>query len=76
MKVQYIYFSIELRKRILQIITEKCLAEDGYLFVSMNEIAQLDSSVVPESLEKISDGSVFYFHKKSQIEEEKNGTSL
>lgn len=72
----FIYFSIELRKRILQIITEKCLAEDGYLFVSMNEIAQLDSSVVPESLEKISDGSVFYFHKKSQIEEEKNGTSL
>ncbi len=72
----FIYFSIELRKHILQVIAEKCLADDGYLFVSMNEIAQLDSSVVPKSLEKISDGSVFYFHKKSQIEEKKNGTSL
>ena len=59
----FIYFSIELRKQILKTIADNCLAEDGYLFVSMNEIAQLDSSVVPKSLEKISDGNVFYFHK-------------
>ena len=61
----FIYFSIELRKQILKIITDNCLAEDGYLFVSMNEIGQLDSSIVPKSLEKLSDGNVFYFHKKS-----------
>lgn len=60
----FIYFTMDLRKRILQTISEKCLADDGYLFVSMNEIAQLDSSIVPKCLEKISDGNVFYFHKK------------
>ena len=60
----FIYFSIELRKQILKIITDNCLAEDGYLFVSMNEIGQLDSSIVPKSLEKLSEGNVFYFHKK------------
>ena len=61
----FIYFSLDLRKKILQTIADKCLAEDGYLFVSMSEIAQLDSSIVPKSLEKIADGSVFYFHKKA-----------
>ena len=63
----FIYFSIELRKQILGILTEKCLADDGYIFVSISEIAQLDSSILPESLEKIIDGNVFYFHKKSCI---------
>lgn len=61
----FIYFSLELRKQILKIITDNCLADDGYLFVSMNEIAQLDSTIVPKSLEKLSDGNVFYFHKIS-----------
>ena len=72
----FIYFSIELRKKILHTIAEKCLAEDGYLFVSMNEIAQLDSNVVPKCLEKISDGSVFYFHKRLNDAGGKNGSSL
>lgn len=62
----FIYFSMELRKNILKTIADKCLEEDGYLFVSMNEIAQLDSSIVPECLERLSDGSVFYFHKKTR----------
>ena len=61
----FIYFSIPLRERILRAITENCLADDGYLFVSMSEIAQLDSSILPPCLEKIADGNVFYFHKKS-----------
>ncbi len=61
----FIYFSMELRKEILKTIADKCLAEDGYLFVSMNEIAQLDSSIVPECLERVSDGNIFYFHKKA-----------
>ena len=61
----FIYFSLELRKMILKIIAEQCLADDGYLFVSMNEIAQLDSSIVPSSLEKIVNGNIFYFHKKT-----------
>jgi chemotaxis protein methyltransferase CheR len=61
----FIYFSLDLRKMILKNIAEKFLAEDGYLFVSMSEIAQLDSTVVPDCLEKVSDGSIFYFHKKT-----------
>ncbi len=60
----FIYFSIPLRQKILKTIAENCLSEDGYLFVSMNEIAQLDSNIVPACLEKIVDGNVFYFHKK------------
>ncbi|MCR4947666.1 MAG: hypothetical protein K6A15_00740 [Treponema sp.] len=62
----FIYFSIELRKKILQIIADQCLAEDGYLFVSMNEIAQLDFNIIPKCLEKLSEGNVFYFHKISK----------
>ncbi len=61
----FIYFSQELRARILRTIADKCLSDGGILFVSMSEIAQLDSTVMPPSLEKISDGSVFYFHKKT-----------
>ncbi|MBP5328479.1 MAG: hypothetical protein J6Y75_01095 [Spirochaetaceae bacterium] len=61
----FIYFSQELRARILRTLAEKCLAEDGLLFVSMSEIAQTDSTIIPPSLEKNVDGSVFYFHKKT-----------
>ena len=61
----FIYFSLPLRERILKAITQKCLADDGYLFVSMSEIAQLDTTIIPENLEKIADGNIFYFHKKS-----------
>ena len=60
----FIYFTQELRARILHTITDKCLSEGGYLFVSMSEIAQLDYTIIPPSLEKIVDGNVFYFHKK------------
>lgn len=60
----FIYFSRELRKQILTTLSEKCLAEDGYIFVSMSESAQLDASLIPATLEKIADGNVFYFHKK------------
>lgn len=61
----FIYFSQELRARILHTLADKCLAEDGLLFVSMSEIAQTDSTIIPPSLEKNVDGSVFYFHKKT-----------
>ena len=57
----FIYFSMDLRKKILHTMAKNCLADDGYIFVSMNEIAQLDSSIVPESLEKVMDGNIFYF---------------
>lgn len=60
----FIYFNQELRARILNTLTNKCLADDGLLFVSMSEIAQLDLSIIPPSLEKIVDGNIFYFHKK------------
>ncbi|MCQ2580263.1 MAG: hypothetical protein MJ159_06165 [Treponemataceae bacterium] len=60
----FIYFSMELRAAILKVLVEKCLAPNGYLFVSMNEIASIDASIIPNGLEKCSDGSVFYFRKK------------
>lgn len=63
----FIYFSQELRARILKTIAEYCLAPGGILFVSMSEIAQIDSDVLPESLERVVDGNVFYFHKKGAM---------
>jgi chemotaxis protein methyltransferase CheR len=60
----FIYFTPEMRARILRTITQKCLADDGLLFVSMSETAQIDSTILPPNLEKQMDGSVFYFHKK------------
>ena len=60
----FIYFSQELRARILRTIAEECLADDGILFVSMSEIAQIGSDILPPSLEKVFDGNVFYLHKK------------
>ncbi|WP_294430006.1 CheR family methyltransferase [uncultured Treponema sp.] len=63
----FIYFSPELRARILKTLAEKCLAAGGILFVSISEIAQLDSDIIPPSLEKVFDGNVFYFHKKEVI---------
>ena len=60
----FIYFSIELRAKILKFITDYCLEPDGYLFVSMNEIAQIDSAIMPPNLEKIAEDNVFCFHKK------------
>lgn len=60
----FIYFSMDVRAKILKNIAEKCMAEDGLLFVSMNEIAPLDSGIIPKELEKVVDGDVFFFHKK------------
>lgn len=60
----FIYFDQNLRRDILATITEKCLSDGGILFVSMSEIAQLDSHIVPQALEKVMDGNVFYFRKK------------
>jgi len=60
----FIYFSMELRAAILKVLAEKCLAPGGYLFISMNEIASIDTGIIPAGLEKCSDGNVFYFRKK------------
>lgn len=62
----FIYFSMELRAEILKTITDKCLADEGYIFVSMSEVAPLDDKIIPKSLEKIADGNVFCFHKKAK----------
>lgn len=60
----FIYFSLEMRAQILRRIVDNSLAEGGYLFVSTNEIATLDDSIVPASLKKCSDGNVFFFKKR------------
>ena len=61
----FIYFSNEMKKQILNVIDQEVLAPGGYLFVSMNEVATVDAMLVPQSLEKICDGKVFYFRKKT-----------
>ncbi len=61
----FIYFSMQLRAQILKQLTDLSLAPDGYIFVSTNEIAQIDSTIMPPNLEKISENNVFCFHKKS-----------
>ncbi len=61
----FIYFSMELRAKILKFITDYSLEPDGYIFVSMNEIAQIDSTIMPPNLEKISENNIFCFHKKN-----------
>jgi len=60
----FVYFTVEMRKAILQKIVDDSLAADGYIFLSMNEIATIDSTIIPKGIEKCSDGNVFYFHKK------------
>ena len=60
----FVYFTLEMRKTILQRIVDNSLAPDGYIFLSMNEIATIDSTIIPKGIEKCSDGNVFYFHKK------------
>lgn len=63
----FIYFSQEMKKQILQSIADESLVPGGYLFLSMNEVATIDNATIPGNLEKISDGRVFYFHKKMQV---------
>lgn len=60
----FVYFTLEMRKAILQKIVDVSLAPDGYIFLSMNEIATIDATIIPKGLEKCSEGNVFYFHKK------------
>ena len=60
----FVYFSTDMRKTILKKIVDDSLSPDGYIFLSMNEIATIDASIIPKGLEKCSEGNVFYFHKK------------
>ena len=59
----FIYFTLDMRKSILEKIADSCLVPGGYLFVSMSETALLDRSILPKSLEKCSDGKIYYFRK-------------
>ena len=56
-----------MKKEILNKITKESLVPGGYLFVSMNEVASIDSMELPPGLEKVSDGKVFYFRKKEGL---------
>ena len=60
----FIYFTMEMRKSIFEKIVNDTLADGGYIFLSMSEIASIDSSIIPGKLEKCCDGKVFYFRKK------------
>lgn len=61
----FIYFDREIRRKILKGLAEKALAKDGYLFVSISEVASFDAGIIPSCLEKIRAGGVFCFHKKN-----------
>ena len=61
----FIYFTLEMRREILDRIVNTSLAPGGYIFVSVNETAMLDKSILPPNLEKVSDGNVFYLQKKA-----------
>ncbi len=60
----FVYFTGEMRKQILQKIVTDSLAPGGYIFLSMNEIATIDSTIIPKGIEKCSEGNVFYLYKK------------
>ncbi len=60
----FVYFTVEMRRNILQKIVDNSLAPGGYIFLSMNEIATIDYTILPKGVEKCSEGNVFYFHKK------------
>ena len=60
----FIYFSVETRAKILKTLADKFLNDGGVIIVSMSEIAQIDASMIPPSLEKVSDENIFYFKKK------------
>ncbi len=64
MRNVFIYFTMEMRKEILDKIVNESLCQGGYLFVSMSEIASIDTKIIPKNLEKCSEGKVFYFRKK------------
>ncbi len=61
----FIYFSRETRAKILKTIATQCLSDDGCLFVSMSEIASIDSEIIPTELERVMTKNVFYFRKKT-----------
>ena len=61
----FIYFSREMREKILKVLAQNCLCEGGFLFVSMNEIAGIDTSIIPVELKKCMEGNIFYFKKTS-----------
>ena len=60
----FIYFDRETRGRILKGIAERALATDGYLFVSISEVASFDADIIPSCLEKIRVAGIYCFHKK------------
>ncbi len=62
----FIYFTLELRKQIIEKIVSTSLLPGGYMFVSMNETALLGNSILPKNLKKCSDGKIFYFQKTNE----------
>lgn len=64
----FIYFSLEERHKILNNIAQNYLCEDGYIFVSLSEIAQLNDKLLPK-LEKICIDDIFVLHRKITQEE-------
>ena len=66
----FIYFTPEMKKKILEVIAQECLIDGGYLFVSMNEVASLDFNILPKCFQKQCGGNnnrIFYFQKKGEL---------
>lgn len=58
-----VYFDENLQAEILKVITENCLADDGYLFLSQKEAALIKKEIIPSDLKKISFNGISYFRK-------------
>ncbi len=64
MRNVFIYFSRELKQKILRNLCKLCLAPGGILLFSISEIASVDAEITPKELKKMCSGSVFYFRKE------------
>lgn len=59
----FIYFDNNLRKEVLNLAAEK-LTPGGLIFLSVSEICCIDSDLIPDSMEKVNNGSIYFLMKK------------
>lgn len=65
----FIYFDNPTRKKVTESISSK-LNNEGCLFFSLSEIANIDESIVPDTLYKKNVNGVYYFIKGKKPDEE------
>lgn len=61
----FIYFDNDMRKEVLKLAAEK-LAPGGIIILSVSEICCIDSSLIPDSMEKVNNGQIYFLIKKDR----------